>query len=1046
MSNVKLSSWPIWRKLLDMLPKLTGNPTRRSKLKANRVKRGERLEDRRLLTVDLQFATPMLNEVAGAVVLTASLSAPATTNTDVTLAFGGKAVRGQDYQVNDLRIAIAAGNSSGSITLTSVDDALSEADELIEARIAAITGTTELWNGQPAYTRIVDNDSPLLLAGTPGNDVLSVWLYNTTFIYRLNSDPVQTVSYSTVRSIKFLDNSVGDLDTIVLATPASGGGQVELTRDGIVISGANPFELASTNAERQYVNGNENDQATIQGTTGNDDYWGLPTHSVTKVGKMQMQVTGIRNVTMNSNGGQDRARLFSNGNTSTDTFRGDSMSAMMTKTGGIPGDMTKPFSNTVKGFRYVYGYADDTKDIATFDDSPSANDTFFAKPGLSYMLASANSAYQNIAYYYANVVANSTGGNDGAYLYDSPLVDTLRANNASSRIDYADGSNVLAQGFRDVIAKSEWNATVDRVFLSDSSIADIDATSSNILERSRNDHLSVYKITAEMNYGNRRVGVSGFEQLTAASTQGGTDTFSLLDNSFVKPVIAGFVNEQSLTTSRRESLQAARAYLRDTRKFDLNRYLTRGIDYLNSEFADIVSRLSLEWSQQFPSRPPLTVANVDQVIGERIYDYSRLEQVEQSLSKIDRQSVLQRLFDEITRNSKNNVERQTAIIEFGHKSLQHSSYIQPLNYDLTIRAQTGRFIGNGTDVRDPLVLLELAEGRCGQANKLIADIWHSLGFRVRLLGVNSHTSGEVMYEGQWHYNDAGLFGSREIPLMPVTSGSAIMKVPSLEEMAAIPSLVDRLALYVGVYRGNMLPYSTSPEYASLWYFEDLKDNYITIEKGAAADARAQGSRDYGWNSYMRGQITWIKWINTEPHNTQPSAPLINQVAVNSVSNGGSVTIGWQSSYDNIRKRVDSQGNPVLTPTGALIYDWFSPKPPHTLYSDVVGYSVYVGTTSRGWNYNVYQGRDSVSANVQAFKASNAIWNPTMYDARYSTPPRDVMTLWAPATATQLGANELVNIKLPASGTYYITVMAIDSKGLAIGKNNYLQSEEIKVTI
>jgi hypothetical protein len=1038
--------WRAWQKLLTLLPRRTGNPALWSMRTTNRVRHVERLEDRRLLTVDLQFATPTLNEVAGAVVLSASMSTPVTTNTDIDLAFSGKPVRGQDYQVSGSKITISAGNTSGSITLTSVDDALSEADELIEARIAAIVGTTELWNGQPAYTRIVDNDTPISLTGTPGNDVLSIWLYDTTFIYRLNNDAVQTVTYASARSIKFLDNSVSDLDTIVLTTPASGGAQVDLARGGIVIDGRNPFELASTNTERQYVNGNATDQATLQGTIGNDYYWGLPTHSVTTVGKMLMQVTGIRNVTMNSNGGQDTALLYSNGNTSTDAFRGDNISATMTKAGGITGDTTKPFSNTVKGFRYVYGYADDARDIATFDDSPNANDTFLAQPGLSYMLATASSTYQNIAYNYANVVANSTGGNDGAYLYDSPQVDTLRANNVSSRIDYANGSNVLAQGFRDVIATSQWNATVDRVFLSDSSIADIDTTSNSPLERGRNDHLSVYVTTAEMNYGNRRVGASGFEQLSAVSSQGGTDTFSLLDNFFVKPVITGFVNEQSLTTSRRESLQAARAYLRDTRKFDLSRYLTRGTDYLNPEFADIVGRLSLEWSQQFPSRPALTAANVDQVIGAPIYDYSRLEQVEQTLSKIDRQSVLQRLFDEITRNSKTNVERQTAIIEFGHKSLQHDSYIQPLNYDLKIRAQTGRFVEDGTDVRDPLVLLELAEGRCGQVNKLIADIWHSLGFRVRLLGVNSHTSGELMYEGQWHYNDAGLFGSREIPLMPVTTGSTIMKVPSFEEMAATPSLVDQLALYVGVYQGNRFPYGVSAEYASLWYFEDLKGNYITIEKGAAADARAQGSRDYGWNSFVLGQITWIKRINTEPHNTQPSPPLINQVASNSTANGGSVTIGWQSSFDNIRMQVDSQGKPVLTSNGAVSYGWFSPDPPSKLYSDVVGYRVYVATTSRGWNYNVYNGFDSVAANVQPFKASNAIWNPTMYDARYSTPPRDVMTLWAPATATQLGANELVSIKLPASGTYYITVMAIDSKGLAIGKNNYLQSEEMKITI
>ncbi len=64
-----------------------------------------------------------------------------------------------------------------------------------------------------------------------------------------------------------------------------------------------------------------------------------------------------------------------------------------------------------------------------------------------------------------------------------------------------------------------------------------------------------------------------------------------------------------------------------------------------------------------------------------------------------------------------------------------------------------------------------------------------------------------MYEGQWHYNDAGLFGGREIPLVPAGAEQCLLvKVPSLEEMAATPSLIDRLALYVGVYPENMFPY------------------------------------------------------------------------------------------------------------------------------------------------------------------------------------------------------------------------------------------------
>ncbi len=454
-------------------------------------------------------------------------------------------------------------------------------------------------------------------------------------------------------------------------------------------------------------------------------------------------------------------------------------------------------------------YADDENDVATFNDAPETNDVMLISPGQAYMLATTGTPYQNITYFYKNVVANSTGGNDAAYLYDSPGVDTLTANNVATRLIYVNGGNNLAQGFRDVYANSGWTSVLDNLFLNDSWAADIDATSADPLERSRDDHLNLSGVLAEMIYGNRRVGVTGFERLTATSTQGGTDTVSMGTNSFSNPTISGFVTEQSLPAARRTSLQLARTYLRDASKFDVRRYMMRGTDYLNPEFADIVGRLSLEWSQQNPHLPALTTVNVDQVVADRIYDYSRLEQVEKSLANVDRRSVLQRLFDELTRNARNNVERQTAIIEFGHKSLQHNSYIQPLNFDLKVRAATGKFVADGTDVRDPLVLLELAEGRCGQANKVVADIWHSLGFRVRTVGVNAHTSGEVMYEGEWHYNDAGLFGGTEIPLMPVTPGKGTLKVPSLAELRQDPTIVDRMALYVGVGLGNRFSHGAS---------------------------------------------------------------------------------------------------------------------------------------------------------------------------------------------------------------------------------------------
>ncbi len=472
--------------------------------------------------------------------------------------------------------------------------------------------------------------------------------------------------------------------------------------------------------------------------------------------------------------------------------------------------------------------------------------------------------------------------------------------------------------------------------------------------------------------------------------------------------------------------------------------MTRGTDYLNPEFTDIVGRLALEWSQQYPRSPVLTAANVDLVIPERIYDYSRLEQVEKSLANVDRRSVLQRLFDELTRNAKNNVERQTAIIEFGHKSLQHNSYIQPLNFDLTVRATTGKFVADGTDVRDPLVLLELAEGRCGQVNKVVADIWHALGFRVRTVGVNAHTSGEVMYEGQWHYNDAGLFGGAEIPLMPVATGSATLKVPSFAELRQNPTIVDRMALFIGVGLGNRFSLGAATEFASLFYFEDMGGGYFYYEKGARADAVAQGSRDYGWYNGVSSAIDWVTRKTTTPGNTQPSAPYITDVAISNAGIGGSVNLHWVSSFDNLRQRRDAQGNLVKDASGNVIYDWTNPATGQ-IYSDVVGYRIFVSQSSRGWNYNSYQGSQSVAANVAMYKASDAPWSPEMYDHRYRTPPSEVMTLFVDAQATTLWGLESATIQLPAHGTYYISIMAVDAQGLAMGKTNYLLSEEIRVT-
>ncbi len=159
-----------------------------------------------------------------------------------------------------------------------------------------------------------------------------------------------------------------------------------------------------------------------------------------------------------------------------------------------------------------------------------------------------------------------------------------------------------------------------------------------------------------------------------------------------------------------------------------------------------------------------------------------------------------------------------------------------------------------------------------------------------------------------------------------------------------------------------------------------------------------------------------------------------------------MTVGWESSLDNWRVRVDAAGKPVVTSSGTGIADWADPNAPNTPYSDVVGYRVFVSRTSRGWNYNAFKGADSVTPNVLPYKASSAAWTPAMYDRRYSPPPSDVMTLFVPATAKTLLGNESVNLQLPEDGTYYVSIVAVDAYGMSIGKTNYSLSEEIRVTV
>ena len=61
----------------------------------------------------------------------------------VSLAIGGSATAGDDYVMSATQIVIPAGSTTGSITVTAVQDSLDEADETVVVQTSGVTGATE---------------------------------------------------------------------------------------------------------------------------------------------------------------------------------------------------------------------------------------------------------------------------------------------------------------------------------------------------------------------------------------------------------------------------------------------------------------------------------------------------------------------------------------------------------------------------------------------------------------------------------------------------------------------------------------------------------------------------------------------------------------------------------------------------------------------------------------------------------------------------------------------------------------------------------------
>ncbi len=110
------------------------------------------------LSVDL----PEIPEDAGAAIFTATLSESTTVDVTVELGFSGTA-SAADYTASATQILLAAGETSGTITVTAVQDTDDEQNETVVVDIVSVTGGNEDGT-QQAVTTITDDDGPASFA------------------------------------------------------------------------------------------------------------------------------------------------------------------------------------------------------------------------------------------------------------------------------------------------------------------------------------------------------------------------------------------------------------------------------------------------------------------------------------------------------------------------------------------------------------------------------------------------------------------------------------------------------------------------------------------------------------------------------------------------------------------------------------------------------------------------------------------------------------------------------------------------------------------
>lgn len=143
-------------------------------------------------TVTLSINNASIPENGGVATITATLNTASGKDVTVNVAFSGSATENVDYTPSGSSISIPAGDLTGSITVTGIDDAIDEANEDVDVAISSTVNATAAGSAQMTF--VLDDDAAPTVTLTTGPILIEEEGPSSTIVATLSAISGQDVT------------------------------------------------------------------------------------------------------------------------------------------------------------------------------------------------------------------------------------------------------------------------------------------------------------------------------------------------------------------------------------------------------------------------------------------------------------------------------------------------------------------------------------------------------------------------------------------------------------------------------------------------------------------------------------------------------------------------------------------------------------------------------------------------------------------------------------------------------------------------------------